>query len=41
MVLTELAIEKNKDFNLKAEDIRKVKAAIRSVCEFEFLKCCS
>lgn len=33
MVLTELGIEKNKDFNLKAEDIRKVKAAVRSACE--------
>ncbi len=33
MVLTDLGIEKNKDFNLKAEDIKKVKAAVRSVCE--------
>lgn len=33
MVLTELGIEKNKDFNLKSEDIRKVKAAVRSACE--------
>ena len=33
LVLTDLGIEKNKDFNLKAEDIRKVKAAIKSVCE--------
>ena len=33
MVLTDLGIEKNKDFNLKAEDIQKVKAAIRSACE--------
>jgi uncharacterized metal-binding protein len=33
LVLTELGIEKNKDFNLKAEDIQKVKAAVRSVCE--------
>jgi uncharacterized metal-binding protein len=33
LVLTELGIEKNKDFNLKAEDIQKVKAAIRSACE--------
>jgi len=29
LVLTDLGIEKNKDFNLKAGDIRKVKAAIR------------
>jgi uncharacterized metal-binding protein len=33
LVLTELGIEKNKDFNLKAEDIRKVKGAVKSVCE--------
>jgi uncharacterized metal-binding protein len=33
LVLTELRIEKNKDFNLKAEDIQKVKAAVKSVCE--------
>jgi len=33
MVLTDLGIEKNKDFNLKAEDIQKVKAAVRSVFE--------
>lgn len=33
MVLTELGIEKNKDLNLKSEDIRKVKAAVRSACE--------
>ena len=33
LVLTELGIEKNKDFNLKAEDIQKVKAAVTSVCE--------
>ena len=33
LVLTDLGIEKNKDFNLKAEDIQKVKAAIRSACE--------
>jgi len=33
LVLTELGIEKNKDFNLKAEDIQKVKAAVRSACE--------
>jgi uncharacterized metal-binding protein len=33
LVLTDLGIEKNKDFNLKEEDIQKVKAAIKSVCE--------
>jgi len=33
MVLTDLGIEKNKDFNLKAEYIQKVKAAVRSVFE--------
>ena len=33
VVLTDLGIEKNKDFNLKAEDIQKVKAAIRSACK--------
>jgi len=33
LVLTELGIEKNKDFNLKADDIRKVKAAVRSACK--------
>lgn len=33
LVLTELGIEKNKDFNLKAEDVQKVKAAVKSVCE--------
>ena len=33
LVLTDLGIEKNKDFNLKIDDIRKVKAAIKSVCE--------
>lgn len=33
LVLTELGIEKNKDFNLKSQDIRKVKAAVKSVCE--------
>ena len=33
LVLTELGIEKNKDFNLKAEDVQKVKAAVRSACE--------
>jgi len=33
LVLTALGIEKNKNFNLKDEDIQKVKAAIRSACE--------
>ena len=33
LVLTELGIEKNKDFNLKTEDIQKVKAALKSLCE--------
>jgi len=33
LVLTELGIEKNKDFKLKAEEIQKVKAAIKSVCK--------
>nr|MBC8362822.1 putative zinc-binding protein [Candidatus Desulfatibia profunda] len=33
LVLTDLGIEKNKDFNLKAEDIQKVKAAVKSACE--------
>jgi len=33
LVLTELGIEKNKDFKLKAEDIQKVKAAVKSVCD--------
>ena len=33
LVLTQLGIEKNKDFNLKADDIQKVKAAVRSACK--------
>lgn len=33
LVITDLGIEKNKDFNLKAEDIQTVKDAVRSVCE--------
>jgi uncharacterized metal-binding protein len=32
LVLTDLGIEKNKDFKLKREDIEKVKKAIREVC---------
>jgi len=34
-VLTKPGIEKNKDFELKAEDIQKVKGAVTSVCEQE------
>lgn len=30
LVLTELGIEKNKDFNLKAEDLLNVKEAVKS-----------
>jgi uncharacterized metal-binding protein len=32
LVITGLGIEKNKDFNLKADDIQSVKDAIRSAC---------
>jgi uncharacterized metal-binding protein len=32
LVLTELGIEKNKDFNLKRGEIDKVKAAIKEAC---------
>ena len=32
VVITELGIEKNKNFNLKAEDIAKVKSAIFNTC---------
>ena len=35
VVVTELGIEKSMDFNLNAEDIQKVKAAVRSACERE------
>jgi len=35
LVLTDLGIEKNKDFKLKREDIEKVKEAIREVCNQE------
>ena len=31
-VITDLGIEKNKDFNLKADDIQTVKDAVRSAC---------
>ena len=30
IMVTELGIEKNKDFNLQAEDIRKVKDAVKA-----------
>ena len=33
MVVTELGIEKNKDFKLKEEDIRKVKEAVKTAQE--------
>lgn len=33
LVLTELGIKKNKDFDLKSEDIQKVKAAVKSLCK--------
>jgi uncharacterized metal-binding protein len=32
LVVTDLGIEKNKDFNLREEDVAKVKLAIRAVC---------
>lgn len=32
LVLTELGIEKNKDFNLKRDEIDKVKEAVKSSC---------
>jgi len=32
IVLTDLGIEKNKNFNLNDEDVRKVKDAIRAAC---------
>jgi len=32
LVITELGIEKNKDFNLKSEDIAKVKSAVFNTC---------
>ena len=35
LVLTDLGIEKNKDFKLKREEIEKVKKAIREVCNQE------
>lgn len=33
VIISELGIEKNMDFNPHAEDVQKVKAAVRSVCE--------
>ena len=33
VLITDLGIEKNKDFNLKDEDIQKVKEAARKTCE--------
>lgn len=33
LVLTEIGIEKNKDFNLRNEDIQKVKLAIKDACD--------
>ena len=35
LVLTDLGIEKNKDFKLKREEIEKAKKAIREVCNQE------
>jgi uncharacterized metal-binding protein len=32
LVVTDLGIEKNKDFNLRDEDVAEVKLAIRAVC---------
>jgi len=33
LVITDLGFEKNKDFNLKEDDIQTVKDAVRSACE--------
>jgi len=33
LALTDLGIKKNKDFNLRSEDIRKVKEAVRKCCQ--------
>ena len=33
LILTDLGTEKNKDFNLKREDLNKVKEAIRQTCK--------
>ena len=35
LVVTELGIEKNHDFNLKKEEINKVKEAVRRTCNLE------
>jgi uncharacterized metal-binding protein len=35
IVVTELGIEKNKDFNLKPEDIQAVRNAVKTVCSGE------
>lgn len=35
VVITDLGIEKNKNFNLKPEDIQTVKDAVRSACDHE------
>ena len=35
LVITEFGIEKNKDFNLKKEDVQTVKSAVRSICQQE------
>ena len=32
IVLTDLGIEKNKDFNLKKDEIQQVKTAIKGIC---------
>lgn len=33
LVLTDLEIEKNKDFNLKREEVEKVKTAVKEACK--------
>ena len=33
LILTDLGIEKNKDFNLKKEDLTRVKEAIKQTCK--------
>jgi uncharacterized metal-binding protein len=33
LILTDLGIEKNKDFNLKREDLNRVKEAIKGACK--------
>ncbi len=39
IVVTELGVEKNKDFNLKEEDIRKVKEAVKIAQEDGYPAC--